>query len=160
MIVAGETSSPPTIYLVNQFSRLGHLDLYARLYSACALDLGYRVVLIAEHEAGVKAWLDEHGHATARFRFFSRESLTASAEPASGFLGRVSHVWRREGAVGLVKGVGPSVLSRALGIVRRIPGASSIVGTRPRGKGMSFVPLVEEILGAEVASGWPANVPP
>jgi hypothetical protein len=158
MTVAGDTSPTHTIYLVNQFSRLGHLDLYARLYSACALELGYRVVLIAEQESGVKAWLDEHGYATARFRFFSRESLSTSAEPASGFLGRVSHAWRREGVVGLARRVGPSLASRSLGIVRLIPGASRIIGTRLRGKGISFAPLVEEILAAEAASGWPASL--
>ena len=37
-----------SIFLVNPFSNRGHLDAYARLYSRALLELGYRVVLVAE----------------------------------------------------------------------------------------------------------------
>src|SRR5262249_35094209 len=47
----------PVIVLVNQISQHGHLDMYARLYSACLLELGYRVVLIAQTENRIVEWL-------------------------------------------------------------------------------------------------------
>jgi hypothetical protein len=47
-----------TIFLINQVSGHGHLDLYARLYSACLLEIGYRVVLIEQHDSGTQQWLD------------------------------------------------------------------------------------------------------
>jgi hypothetical protein len=75
----------PTIFLVNPISRHGHLDLYARLYSACALELGYRVVLIAEHETGVGGWLREHyAEHVDHFVFFVRSDLRESAVRSAG----------------------------------------------------------------------------
>lgn len=159
--MTGAKNPAPTVYLVNQFSRLGHLDLYARLYCASALRLGYRVVLIAEHESGIRAWLNEnHTAVTARFQFRSREELSSgSGNAARGFWGRVARAWRRQGPAGILKGIGPSVTSRAAGLARRLPGGSRMIGsaTGP-GKGMSFEPLVDEILAAERASGWPASL--
>ena len=89
----GDLAPRPTIYFVNQVSRHGHLDLYARLYSACALELGYRVVLLAEHESGVQEWVRDHCSQFAeQFQFFTRRSLSA-ADPtmrSSGDESRVS----------------------------------------------------------------------
>jgi hypothetical protein len=66
----------PIVILVSQISGAGHLDSYARLYSSCLLDLGYRVVLIAEHDPGIAQWLPARGKAAeGRFLFFKRDWL-------------------------------------------------------------------------------------
>src|SRR5271167_2370707 len=75
------SAEPPTIFLVNQISSHGHLDLYARLYSACLLELGYRVVLIAQHESGVRDWIAKNcAHRAADFSFFVRSELKPESD--------------------------------------------------------------------------------
>ena len=46
-----------SIFLVNPVSGRGHLDSYARLYARALLELGYRVVLVAEADGGASAYL-------------------------------------------------------------------------------------------------------
>jgi hypothetical protein len=118
-------------------------------------------VLVAEHEGGVREWLEaNHPDAISRFRFFTRDSLSRSAseEFPPTFWGRAMRVWRRQGLLGLLKRVGPSVAARTTGLARSIPGISSFVHEAPRMNGQSFVPLVDEILAAERRSGWPASL--
>lgn len=74
-------TTEPTVILVNQISRHGHLDSYAKLYSRCLLDLGYRVVLIAEHDPRTRGRLREDGaELDIGFTFFSRDQLRAEIE--------------------------------------------------------------------------------
>lgn len=161
MTAAAGAGGGRTIYFVNQFSRHGHLDLYARLYSGCALQLGFRVVLVAEHEGGVREWLaTNHPALLDRFRFFPRSELSAASSAATPrtFAGRVGLAWRRHGLAGLVRRAGPSVASRAIGVARLVPGAARILPRKERGKGESFATLVDELLVAETRSGWPATL--
>jgi glycosyltransferase involved in cell wall biosynthesis len=46
-----------SIFLVNPISGRGHLDAYARLYSRALIELGYRVILIAETDGGATDYL-------------------------------------------------------------------------------------------------------
>jgi hypothetical protein len=161
MIAAPEIGGERTIYLVNQFSRHGHLDLYARLYSGCALQLGYRVVLVAEQEGGVGEWLvANHPALVDRFQFFSRARLARDSSPPTSptFWSRVAQAWRRQGLTGVIRRVGPSIVSRSLGFARRLPGVARLLPTKRRANGESFVPIVDEILAAEGLSGWPATL--
>lgn len=70
--VADAQQRVKTIYLVNQISSHGHLDMYARVYSKCLLDLGYDVTLVAEREAGVVAWVAAQHRGSEKFNFHSR----------------------------------------------------------------------------------------
>lgn len=66
----------PIVVLVNQLSRHGHLDLYARLYTASMLEIGYKVVLIEQQDSGVKEWLARRGTAEREhFTAFVRDEL-------------------------------------------------------------------------------------
>jgi hypothetical protein len=150
-------SAAPTIFLVNQFSGHGHLDLYARLYSACLLDLGYRVVLIAQQESGVCEWIAENCKQRCDdFFFFSRGEL----KPAfTGLLSsRIGRVWQEEGVRSLLLKIVRRGLRQAL---RPIEIAASALGPRFSGalrrvgrslahsSGVGLKPLVDEINTAE-----------
>lgn len=153
----GEFAPRPTIYFVNQISRHGHLDLYARLYTACALELGYRVVLLAEHESDVQKWVRDHcAQFAEHFQFSSRQSVSAASDDLS-FWGRVTGVWRRQGVSGLVRRAFASIGSRGCGLATRL--LSRVINIQSTGNaGMSFEPLVDEIIAAERESGWPASL--
>src|ERR1700722_3275363 len=99
-----------TIFLVNQISKHGHLDLYARLYSLCLLNLGYRVVLIAQEESGISEWIAANcRHHLENFIFYSRGELgplsDGTRSPSNGpippIFARIQRVWRKEGMAGL-----------------------------------------------------------
>lgn len=62
----------PVLFLVNPISGEGHLDTYARLYSAALLNLGFRIVLVTEKEAGCTEWLVRHNVPIARFTIVTR----------------------------------------------------------------------------------------
>jgi glycosyltransferase involved in cell wall biosynthesis len=49
-----------SIFLVNPISGRGHLDAYARLYSRALVELGYRVVLVAETDADAPGYLSRN----------------------------------------------------------------------------------------------------
>ena len=132
-----------TIFLINQISGHGHLDLYARLYSACALRLGFRVVLIAEQEAGVTEWLRAHcADHVARFTFFSRAELRAARGVARRAILRARRPFDRV----------VSYASRRSWWVRRLRRALF----PPRG--VSFEPLIDEIAVAEQRQGTHADL--
>ena len=74
-------TTEPTVILVNQISRRGHLDSYARLYSRCLLELGYRVALIAEHDPRTRGRLQDDGDKPdTGFIFFARAQLRAEID--------------------------------------------------------------------------------
>src|SRR5690349_618753 len=61
-----------SIFLVNPISGRGHLDAYARLYSRALLELGHRVVLVAQTDAETISYLARNAPAlAASFAFFS-----------------------------------------------------------------------------------------
>ncbi|MBW7961116.1 hypothetical protein [Bradyrhizobium sp. BR 10261] len=61
-----------SIFLVNPISGRGHLDAYARLYSRALLELGHRVVLVAQTDAETISYLARNAPALApSFAFFS-----------------------------------------------------------------------------------------
>jgi glycosyltransferase involved in cell wall biosynthesis len=150
-------SAAPTIFLVNQFSHHGHLDLYARLYSACLLELGYRVVLIAQQESGICEWIAKNcEHRCDDFFFFSRGELKpAFTGPLSS---RIRRVWQEEGVRGLLLRIARRKLHQAL---RRIEIAASALGPRfssavrrvgrslAHSSGVGLRPLVDEVNTAE-----------
>src|SRR5579862_2448987 len=130
----------PAIFLVNQISRHGHLDLYARLYSACLLELGYRVVLIAEQESGVREWIAANcGDRAENFFFFARADFVESAPSLDipPLLLRIRRVWRQEGMKGMLLRVLLRV-QRPLQLLMR-----ARLWRAPRG--VSVRPLVDEI---------------
>jgi glycosyltransferase involved in cell wall biosynthesis len=165
----------PTIFLVNQISKHGHLDLYARLYSACLLALGFKVVLIAEHESGVHDWLASNDVKNRDdFVFFKRDELrdtpqnvqSAAGEIIPPMLTRISRVWRKEGFYGIalrcsfyVRGFllrrASFFLRRALSFGRRRwrAGYEAIAARFRNAVGINFAPIVDEILIAEKRIG-------
>ena len=140
------TSSAPasrTILLVNQISRHGHLDLYARIYSACLLELGYRVVLVAECESGVSKWIAENcGYRTEDFFFFARTDFVeiTPAQAIPPLLLRIRRVWKKEGMKGMLLRILVRV-QRPLRFLMRFHRWSAL-------RGVSLPPLVDEIRAA------------
>jgi glycosyltransferase involved in cell wall biosynthesis len=139
----------PVIVLVNQISQHGHLDMYARLYSACLLELGFRVVLIAQTENGIVEWLRTKipSH-YERFVFVARDSLTRHRagpridipDRSSLPLHRRGHlVWQSEGMWG--------VLMRLQEYAQRP--FRALLSSSARGiRGISFTSLIDEIATA------------
>lgn len=159
-MLGGSLSSPaaddkPVVFLINQISSHGHLDMYARLYAQAFLDLGNRVVLIAEHEAGVTSWLSRRGWNADDFEFLERGSLCqirfsaaalADAERPSSLLAGVVQVWRREGLTGISYRLGCRAYNygrRLFNIVGRFIKEYSIGAA-----GVDLRPIVDEILVA------------
>ena len=158
-------STALTIFLVNQISGHGHLDLYARLYSACLLDLGYRVVLIAQQEFGVREWISKNRRERRDdFIFFSRGELKAAcaADVPESLSSRMQIIWQEEGMRGLILRIVRRGLYQAL---RPIEIAASAVGFRSscasrwvtwslvHSSGVSLKPLVDEVNTAEARLG-------
>lgn len=148
----------PVVFLINQISSHGHLDMYARLYSQCLLELGYRVVLIAEHEAAVATWLTNRGWKSGDFEILERRELANSqSNPsavaddggASPLLSRIVRVWNLEGMQGIAHRLGYRLYTfgyRYRGITRRILdyfGEAYISGN-----GASLMPIIAEINSA------------
>jgi hypothetical protein len=155
----------PAILLVNQISRHGHLDMYARLYSACLLDLGYRVVLLAQDESGISEWLaTRRPNLSSRFSFFSLNESQDTAvsplasdrmEPFPPLQARIARVWRIEGVSGMARRLcqyarrsfdaALSTAFRRYGWIRRFRQA--------RNNGLSFEPIVERIQAVQEQLG-------
>lgn len=101
-VVTDTGSDKKTVFLVSQISSHGHLDMYARLYSLCLLELGYRVVLIAESDAGTTAWIAGKGWTRPQFNFYSSAGRKQPELPAptlverSTLLQRAVRLWRQE----------------------------------------------------------------
>jgi hypothetical protein len=108
-----------SIFLVNPISGRGHLDSYARLYSRALLELGYRVVLLAEADGGTTDYLSRNSPASmSSFSFVSFEQAQSFALPGSpipppdqsgpsarsqmNMVRRAFVVWQDEGARGIM----------------------------------------------------------
>lgn len=94
---------------MNAISGHGHLDLYARLYSAAALELGHSVVLITGDGEGVRQWLRTHcPNHLDRFTVLTRNELAPPEtrpippDELPPLPVRMVRVWRTEGAGGVV----------------------------------------------------------
>lgn len=87
-----------SILLVNPISGRGHLDAYARLYSRALVELGYRVVLLAETDGDTTNYLTRNNPVLASF--FSFVSFDQAAR--AGMLQRAQLVWQEEGVLGLL----------------------------------------------------------
>jgi hypothetical protein len=104
------------LFLINPISARGHLDAYARLYSAALLANGHRVVLIARTDGGVRDYLMRaHRDLAGGFRFISIEEADARA-PSPAPVGAIYPdrselpawkrgllVWREEGFKGVAR---------------------------------------------------------
>jgi hypothetical protein len=102
-----------TIFLVNPISGRGHLDSYARLYSRALVELGHRVVLVAETDGDTTAYLARNAPALMPlFSFVSFEKArwpkpqaTITYEPAPRsqmpLFKRAQLVWQEEGIQGI-----------------------------------------------------------
>ncbi len=159
-----------TVFLVNQFSQHGHLDMYARIYSACLLGLGYRVVLIGEQEGGVTTWLRERGLAVREsFTFLARGDLQMMLrpigrpdQPSRSSCGHMSPsrivrlwtVWREQGLGALLVRIGGGIrrwASRELNALVKLGILSASVAKRLRfwTVAVPFAAVIEEVALAE-----------
>jgi len=127
----------PTIFLISQISRHGHLDSYARLYSRSLVDLGYRVALICERDVGIADFLPTGDGESARLAFFTRAELSPERGERRGWPAKVSRVLREEGA--------GAVLRR---VRNRVVRASAPLGVR-----INFFPIIAEINAAKERLG-------
>jgi hypothetical protein len=93
-----------SILLVNPISGRGHLDAYARLYSRALVELGHRVVLLAEADGDTTGYLARSNPALApSFSFVSFEHARhRSARGGMNFIRRAQLVWQEEGVLGLL----------------------------------------------------------
>jgi hypothetical protein len=104
------TASMKSIFLVNPISGRGHLDAYARLYSRALLELGYRVVLLAETDGDTTDYLARNRpDLESSFSFVSfdqarhwKGSAGASARAEMNLMRRSLLVWQSEGVFGLL----------------------------------------------------------
>ncbi|SPP94149.1 glycosyltransferase family 4 protein [Bradyrhizobium vignae] len=108
-----------SILLVNPISGRGHLDAYARLYSRALVELGNRVILLAETDGGAADYLARtSSEAASSFSFVSfdqaRSSVSfdqaqtpvaaqCSARSQMNALRRAQLVWQEEGAIGILR---------------------------------------------------------
>lgn len=126
----------PVVFLVNQISGHGHLDTYAKLYSACLLELGFEVVLLAERETGIGDWIEVHRPELAS-NFRVRCNL-----PALSLMERFRAVRRAQGL--------RKALVRSLKFVLRYaPELVGKLGRPSRELKFSIVPVVNAIRQAE-----------
>jgi hypothetical protein len=93
-----------SIFLVNPISGRGHLDAYARLYARALLELGYRVVLLAETDGDTTDYVRRNAPGLASsFLFISFDRARRGPARAGMTLSqRARLVWREEGPVGLL----------------------------------------------------------
>jgi hypothetical protein len=89
-----------SIFLVNPISGRGHLDAYARLYSRALLELGYRVVLLAEKDGDTTANLARNR--PDLMSAFSFVSFDQARQRPANLLQRAHLVWHEEGVIGLL----------------------------------------------------------
>jgi hypothetical protein len=98
-----------SVFLVNPISGRGHLDAYARLYSRALIEVGYRVVLLAEADGDTTNYLARSNPALASS--FSFVSFDQVRRTRMNPMQRAQRVWQEEGAFGL--------LTRCIGVPLR-----------------------------------------
>lgn len=115
-----------SIFLINAFSGRGHLDSYARLYSRALLELGYRVILLAETDGGTADYLFRNApELTQSFSFASFEALRrfeGAPRPSRGDLNlaqRARLIWNEEGPSGIISGVARIAIRHTSALVPR-----------------------------------------
>jgi glycosyltransferase involved in cell wall biosynthesis len=99
-----------SIFLVNSISGRGHLDAYARLYSRALVELGHRVVLVAESDGGTANYLARNTPELQNlFSFHSfaeakSEPRVVESSPRAKMNGlqRAQIVWKEEGPTGIL----------------------------------------------------------
>jgi hypothetical protein len=74
--------------------------MYARLYSACLLELGFRVLLIEDRNSGVKDWL--HKNVDVPLANFSCWHIGAADRARLPAYRRALLVWQSEGVIGIL----------------------------------------------------------
>jgi glycosyltransferase involved in cell wall biosynthesis len=105
-----------TIFLVNSISGRGHLDAYARLYSRALVELGYRVVLVAQADGGTRQFFDRNPiarpelecfvsfmYAIVGLRMAEERAILGTSRSSNGALQRAKQVWREEGLTGTLR---------------------------------------------------------
>lgn len=104
----------PVIYLLNPISGEGHLDTYARLYSAALLKLGYRVVLVADDDGNCLDWLKRKKYQTDNFVVASSVVAYPNvSEYEEGLLSRTWSVYREKGLFACLKQIGAYIYYRS-----------------------------------------------
>lgn len=105
-----------TICLYNPLSRQGHLDSYARLYARAFLELGHRVLLVAETDAGAPGYVartcPQHAAAFSFTAFADVDEVAGLRREGLPAHRRALLVWRAEGPGGIA--------GRLLGLPRRL----------------------------------------
>jgi hypothetical protein len=93
-----------SVFLINPISGRGHLDAYARLYSRALIELGYRVVLLAEADGETTDYLARNNpNFETSFSFVSFDQARRhSASAKMQLLRRAQLVWQAEGVFGLL----------------------------------------------------------
>lgn len=137
--------NPATVFLINQYSGHGHLDTYARLYSASFLALGYRIVLIAEKEAGIGNYLAARGGDMSKsFAFLARSELH---EPAATSRRQIRAVWQQEGLAALSLRIGRKIVSSVLNRVEGSAIVPAVLAKRLRAwaAAVPFTTIVDEV---------------
>lgn len=100
-----------SIFLVNPISGHGHLDAYARLYSRALIELGYRVVLVAETDADTPGFLSRNTTfkedlfsfvsfsqaTTVPLQAGTASTTTQATRSHLGAIQRARMVWQEEG---------------------------------------------------------------
>jgi hypothetical protein len=83
------------ILLVNPISGRGHLDAYARLYSRALIELGYRVILLAEADGDTTNYLARNNPGLV-------SSFSFASFDRARYLRRALVIWQEEGIFGLL----------------------------------------------------------
>jgi glycosyltransferase involved in cell wall biosynthesis len=94
-----------SIYLVNPVSGRGHLDSYARLYSRALIELGHKVVLIAETDGDTLAYLERNCAGLRQsfsFAPFDEPRRPGALTGMTVIAHTMRRVWRDEGIAGLL----------------------------------------------------------
>jgi len=142
----GNPPDPAVIFLVNPISNEGHLDTYARFYSGVLLNLGYRVVLVAQKDIGCREWLGRRQISTGRFAEFQprmKESQDGGevyrSKYTGGLLARAWAHYRETGLKASLKKIGTYLSCRWLA-----PGYLAI--RKAVATGLDSRPLVKKAL--------------
>jgi glycosyltransferase involved in cell wall biosynthesis len=145
-----------TICLYNPISRQGHLDSYARLYARAFLELGHRVLLVAETDAGAPGYVartcPQHAAAFSFTAFADVDEVAGLRREGLPAHRRALLVWRAEGPGGIA--------GRLLGLPRRLlwrmlPEAArrALPQLAPGPRRLGLRPLVARIAAAGARAG-------
>jgi glycosyltransferase involved in cell wall biosynthesis len=118
---------PLTVYLLNPISGHGHLDSWARIFTAAFLELGHRVILITQQQSGLTNWLKNRKlvdlarlHVANPYVILEPEdgnvgTTSENPETLKPFWQRLARLYRTEG----LKGIESGIINRFLDFLRR-----------------------------------------